>query len=1062
MSDTTELKGESRERANDVNVANVAAPGILEVDATINMDSSEEDTFISPRTRILEAKSTEEEITISQSKVKARHEWIEETLLTDKKSTLSENTQKLLARHSLPRNSSALIAQRTAKDYTSPSLASLTPRSGGDSNDVLARARKAIEGRKKSRDAAKARVSADMASMSEVLSRVSTSHATSPLKADAKVVEREVKEVNEDANERDTSHAAVPLKDNTKVLKAKQANEDTHGSDTIESVEENEPRVSEGCSEGENATEKNDARAKAKARLNTTLPLLGANSSVKPSVSKSLENSLHSDGAKSHGACRIASKSDAEADRRNNKDSGDQPPVEEREETVTSRSSTMEEDAENNIQVEATRLDKPQTIAEAPKIYENLELEQNISPAGTERLDQERLAVNADKHSAAGQFEPEKERAAAKAVNRDKAAVEKEQLEQENLAGEAEKHDERLEQERSEESARLEQEKLFAETERLEREKLAAEAESQAEFKRREMELIEQERTLAKQNKEEEEARRLSEAQAEAGRLKHARLSANVAKQSEIETRAKQEGVRTEQRLTQKGTRRLALAKAKRLQRERLAAEATKQADLEGPIEELTKYEDEEATVNEDNESVETSQPSLSFTPIVNASTSCSIGSDPLSDKHSESSEGSASLGKVDRILYQGNFNDLDQEDDLHQDVSDDEEYDAVANRNEIESQPSNIKATNSDCVQLKDSASLQSSSEAANTDDVDLSTVPLSAGPMWKRAVEEAAFNSAVKNDFLQRDAPVATTLDSSPSTAKDTTDFNKHSFLEAEHGETEPSDSYSNYGYHEDDAWVDGAETDEQEAVGLREWKGFKRNRMMYMVVIGILAGLFPSLYVQSTCHFITGDVAVGDDEVEFGLYYGLHKFTPIDSAFQGYSYCQDYDANYNYNPPMVPRLAGVAATIFGTIPLIVIGVQIQYSMTHKILWIGSMWMLYIGFVCQISTLSIFLLDLCADGIQCSMGPGAWASEVSSLTWFLLSIEMKINSPLIQPVQSNGVVVIEKDSLIVLRMKKLWRRIHGEGKAPSLSRTAMKMQKDRIGKGETELGHYRPPEMV
>jgi hypothetical protein len=235
-----------------------------------------------------------------------------------------------------------------------------------------------------------------------------------------------------------------------------------------------------------------------------------------------------------------------------------------------------------------------------------------------------------------------------------------------------------------------------------------------------------------------------------------------------------------------------------------------------------------------------------------------------------------------------------------------------------------------------------------------------------------------------------------------------------------------------------------------------------MIFVLALGILAGLFPSLYSQTTCHFITGEASVGEDEIEFGLYYGLNKFTPIDSAFQGYNYCQPYDSKYNYNPPSIPRAVGIAATIFGTIPLIVIGAYIQFSMTHKILWIGSMWMLYLGFVCQISTLSIFLLDLCQDGIECSMGPGAWMVGVCSITWFILSIEMKINSPLIQPVKSDGVVVIEKDSRFMAWMKKLWQRINGEDVAPSLSRTAMKMQKERIGKGDTELGRYRPPEVV
>jgi hypothetical protein len=60
------------------------------------------------------------------------------------------------------------------------------------------------------------------------------------------------------------------------------------------------------------------------------------------------------------------------------------------------------------------------------------------------------------------------------------------------------------------------------------------------------------------------------------------------------------------------------------------------------------------------------------------------------------------------------------------------------------------------------------------------------------------------------------------------------------------------------------------------------------------------------------------------------------------------------------------------------------------------------FFGYVCQVGALSIFLLDLCQENIACVMVPGAWISGISSLAWFLLSMEMKINSPLYEPVHS------------------------------------------------------------
>ena len=236
----------------------------------------------------------------------------------------------------------------------------------------------------------------------------------------------------------------------------------------------------------------------------------------------------------------------------------------------------------------------------------------------------------------------------------------------------------------------------------------------------------------------------------------------------------------------------------------------------------------------------------------------------------------------------------------------------------------------------------------------------------------------------------------------------------------------------------------------------------RVFFVVAIfGLLLGLIPSLYVVTTCHFITGNVHVGKDEIDFGLYYGLNEFSPVDSAFSGYTYCQGYDSSYGFNPPIMPRAFGIASLIIGMVAVIVIGVYLRFQMTDEFFWEGSKWLLGLGFILQLSTLSMFFVDLCEDGVECSFGPGAWATMISSISWLILSIEMKVNSPLIQPVQSEGTIVMEKDSFFVTRMTKMWYRITGKNTAPSLSRTAMKMQKDRIGKkasSELELG-YRPP---
>jgi hypothetical protein len=164
--------------------------------------SSEEEEFVSPRRLILEAKSSDEKLHVSTKKVQSRHKWIEETLLNDNKqsgdeiSATKDYNRIISSRASIGGSASAVNAASdetktsrnvlpvTTKSTTKPtSIDTSTPKgstlserialarlqkqtspvspSSPRSNDTaLARARTAIEGRRKSREAAKARASA--------------------------------------------------------------------------------------------------------------------------------------------------------------------------------------------------------------------------------------------------------------------------------------------------------------------------------------------------------------------------------------------------------------------------------------------------------------------------------------------------------------------------------------------------------------------------------------------------------------------------------------------------------------------------------------------------------------------------------------------------------------------------------------------------------------------------------------------------------------------------------------------------------------------------------------
>lgn len=108
-------------------------------------------SYTSPRALILASKSSEEEMVVPQSMVKARHKWIEETLLKDGNVTDAPvvskiNIQRALkTRHSMPANA--------------------TSTSSGLGEDVLARVQMTTEARRLSREAAKAKVQADIAAI---------------------------------------------------------------------------------------------------------------------------------------------------------------------------------------------------------------------------------------------------------------------------------------------------------------------------------------------------------------------------------------------------------------------------------------------------------------------------------------------------------------------------------------------------------------------------------------------------------------------------------------------------------------------------------------------------------------------------------------------------------------------------------------------------------------------------------------------------------------------------------------------------------------------------------
>ena len=71
-------------------------------------------------------------------------------------------------------------------------------------------------------------------------------------------------------------------------------------------------------------------------------------------------------------------------------------------------------------------------------------------------------------------------------------------------------------------------------------------------------------------------------------------------------------------------------------------------------------------------------------------------------------------------------------------------------------------------------------------------------------------------------------------------------------------------------------------------------RRVRVVQLLVVGIW-GLFcwlGNFFVTTSCHFATIHTSVGQYDSAFPLHYGLYKYSPVDSALAGYTYCYPYE--------------------------------------------------------------------------------------------------------------------------------------------------------------------------
>ncbi|CAB9509403.1 expressed unknown protein [Seminavis robusta] len=183
-------------------------------------------------------------------------------------------------------------------------------------------------------------------------------------------------------------------------------------------------------------------------------------------------------------------------------------------------------------------------------------------------------------------------------------------------------------------------------------------------------------------------------------------------------------------------------------------------------------------------------------------------------------------------------------------------------------------------------------------------------------------------------------------------------------------------------------------------------KRVRVVQLLLIGLvglLLGLLGNFFVSTSCHFASVSITVGQNEQTFDFHFGLWKYSPIDSVFQGYPYCYKYDQNYAAEAPLVARAANITALLAGLISLSVLWLYLIFGTTNKRRWKWAVRMAIFAGLIQLGTLYFFLGTLCQE-YSCQLGLGAYLSMFTSVVWFVLAMEMQYHMPVAIYASSGG----------------------------------------------------------
>lgn len=240
----------------------------------------------------------------------------------------------------------------------------------------------------------------------------------------------------------------------------------------------------------------------------------------------------------------------------------------------------------------------------------------------------------------------------------------------------------------------------------------------------------------------------------------------------------------------------------------------------------------------------------------------------------------------------------------------------------------------------------------------------------------------------------------------------------------------------------------------------------------LLGIVLGFLGSFYVQSTCNFGSAEVTVGQNQEPFELHFGLWKYSPIDSAFEGYSYCSKYDENYTNDAPHLARLFAGLALLAGSFSLFVLWFYLIFGIATQNSWVAAVRVCALAGIFQALTLLFFRGDVCLRN-TCALGPGAIVSIVSAAMWFVLGFELHYNMPMSAMIQGlSNRHHVGANMMANLEMSDFQKgaeayihRIDTDTKEYIPSLNQMRRNRERNGDDGISLprstGSYRPPTM-